>query len=451
MTDFKFKYGQSEIEFSLDDKNVLGVLELAETCEKVPDVKQAIIDSLRNPIGSKPLSYLIRERNAKKIAVILEDITRPNPDYPEILSALVSELKDAGIKPSPASKKDGQQEQGAVFLRPGVPEQWECVKFIVAYGTHRKQTDEETEKLYGAEIAEFGEIIHHDCDNKKKLASAGTFSSGDDLMINKYAAEADFIITTGNIEPHTFAGYGGGRKAILPGVSSRKTITQNHSKVVNPNTAMGVLDNNPIHLNMIEAAKIVARTRGFFILNIIRNRKKELAKVFSGNVEEAFYEGVGFSEKMHLVEVDQPADVVIVSSGGAPKDFNLYQAQKAVSASSYITRRNGTIILLAQCRDGVGQTVFENWMSVYGVNEILCKQECEIEVEGHRAYLTAKILKDIEIIVISSIKQETIEKMKYTWKENIAEALEYVAKKHGGDFKAYVIPNGSSILPRIKK
>ncbi|MFH1667135.1 MAG: nickel-dependent lactate racemase [Elusimicrobiota bacterium] len=427
---FKFKYGQSEIEFSLEDKNVLGVLSLSKTVEKLPDLKSAITNSLKNPIGASPLVELIKENNPKKIAVILEDITRPNRDYNVILSALIAELKEAGLQPKSETTR---------------------VKFVIAYGTHRKQTEEESLNLYGQETFDFGEVINHDCDDRKHLSSVGLLSDGEDLMINKHVAEADLVIATGNIEPHTFAGYGGGRKAILPGVSSRKNIRMNHAKVICENVGFGILKNNPINLGMVEAAKLVAKNRLLFILNIIRNDKKEVVKVVSGDIEKAFNEGVKFSEQMFTVKVKQLADVTIVSPGGTPKDMNLYQSQKALTAASYLTRKGGTIILVSECREGVGQPVFEKWMEVYSTKEILCKDEREIEVEGHRAYLTAKILDEIETIMVSSMPCEKVKKLKFSYSETMQEAIESVKKKYGENFKAYIIPNGSSILPVLER
>ncbi|OGS19683.1 MAG: hypothetical protein A3J83_01880 [Elusimicrobia bacterium RIFOXYA2_FULL_40_6] len=427
---FSLKYGQSELEFSLEDKNILGVLALSKKVEKLPDLKSAITQSLKNPIGASPLVELIKEKTPKKIAVILEDITRPNRDYNVILSALLAEFKEAGIEPK-SEKTD--------------------VKFVIAYGTHRKQTEEESLKLYGQEIFDFGVVVNHDCDDRTHLASAGLLSDGESLMINKYVAEAGLIIATGNIEPHTFAGYGGGRKAILPGVSSRKNIRMNHAKVICENVGFGILGKNPINLGMMEAAKLVAKNRLLFILNIIRNDKKEVVKVVSGDIEKAFNEGIKYSEQIFTVKVKQQADVTIVSPGGAPKDMNFYQSQKALTAASYLTKKGGTIILVTECKEGVGQPVFEKWMEVYSTKEILCKDECEIEVEGHRAFLTAKILNEIETILVTSMNCEKVKKLKFVHSETIQGAIESVKQKYGEDFKAYIIPNGSSILPVLER
>jgi len=419
MSEFSLKYGKKEIRFKLNKKNVLGVLDLPESKKKVKNLTSSIKKALRRPIGCVSLIELLREKKPKNPVLILEDITRPNPDYPLIIFTVISELKLAGIKK---------------------------VKFVIAYGTHRRQTEEENIKLYG-DIQKFGEIIHHNCDDRNFLVSIGELSTGTELVINKAVAESDFVISLGNIEPHSFAGYTGGRKSILPGVSSRETISRNHSKVILPGVGMGVIKNNPIHLEMLEAAEILARTRPFFILNFIRNTKKEILKIVAGDHKQAFMEGVKFAEKIYTIRVKKEADVVIVSNGGYPKDINLYQAQKSISATHSIVKKGGTIILIAECSEGIGQPIFERWLKNYSLKEILEKRENEIEAEGHRAYLTARILSRCDVLVISSIPPEKINKLKFQSAKDIKSAIEIVKRKYGSDFSSYIIPNGSAVLP----
>jgi len=422
MSEFSLKYGKKEIKFKLDKKNVLGVLDLPESRKKVKNLTSSIKKALRRPIGCVSLIELLRKTKPKNPVLILEDITRPNPDYPLIISTVISELKLAGIKK---------------------------VKFVIAYGTHRRQTEEENIKLYG-NIQKFGEIIHHNCDDKNFLVSIGKLSTGTELVINKAVAESDFVISLGNIEPHSFAGYGGGRKSILPGVSSRETITRNHSKVVLPGVGMGIIENNPIHLEMLEAAELLAKTRPFFILNFIRNTKKEILKIVAGDHKNAFFEGVKFAEKIYKIPVKKESDVVIVSSGGYPKDLNLYQAQKSISATHSIVKKGGTIILIAECSDGIGQPIFERWLKNYSLEEVVQKKENEIEVEGHRAYLTAKILSKCDVLVISSIRAEKIKQLKFQSAEDIQSAIEIVRRKYGSYFSSYIVPNGSAVLPILR-
>lgn len=422
--EIELKYGESTQILKLDEKNVLQVLELPSLREKIANIREEIKKVLENPIGSEPLKEIVEKIKPNNLVIIVEDVTRPNPDYQEILHSLIEELKIAGV----ADEK---------------------IKFVIAYGTHRHHREEENKKLFGEALLKRFQFIDHNPD-ADDLVSLGKLSTGSELWINKYVAQADFLIATGNIEPHSFAGYGGGRKAILPGVSGRGTITKNHAKVVRKGVEIGKINGNPINEEMLEAARRVARTRPFFILNVIRNDKKEIVSVIAGDFEKAFFEGIKIAEHVYSVQVTQRAEVVISSCGGYPKDINLYQAQKTVTASAEVTKKGGTIILLAECRDGVGQPVFEKWLRKHRLEEILHKNEEDIEVEGHRAYLTAKILKKCEVVVISSLTKELVEEMHFAWKKDLNAALSYLKQKHGDNFKAYVIPNGAAILPSVK-
>ena len=411
------KYGREGINFDINDKNLMKVLTLNIKNSKIIDTGKAIKTVLRSPAGTESLVKLLKTKKPKKVAVILEDVTRANPEYPEILSALISVLEESGV------------------FNP---------VFIIAYGTHRKHSEEETERLYKLDKKYI--IVHHDCDDKSQLVSLGKLSTGNELLINKTVAEADFIITTGNIEPHSFAGYTGGRKAILPGVAARESITISHSKVKRDGVVMGKIDNNPIHEEMLEAGKLAGID---FILNVIRNDKKEIVRIVAGDFQKAFDEGVKFSKDLYSVKVEMPADVIIVSCGGYPRDVNLYQAQKCITASSNVIKNGGTIILLAECSDGVGQDTFEDWMKKYTIEETMLKKEPEIVVEGHRAYLTKKIMSYCDIIVISSVPEKIISGMGYLYQPDIQSAMKYIEGKYGTGYKTYVIPNGSAIIPQL--
>ncbi len=422
--EIELKYGESKQILKLDEKNVLQVLELSHLSEKIVNIREEIKKVLENPIGSEPLKEIVEKIKPNNLVIIVEDITRPNPDYQEVLHSLIEELKIAGV----ADEK---------------------IKFVIAYGTHRVHREEENRKLYGEALLKRFQFINHNPD-ADDLVSLGELPTGNELWINRDIAQADLLIATGNIEPHSFAGYGGGRKAILPGVSGRGTITKNHAKVVRKGVEIGKIKGNPINEEMLESARRVARTRPFFILNVIRNDKKEVVSVIAGDFEKAFFEGIKIAECVYSVPVTQRAEVVISSCGGYPKDINLYQAQKTVTASAEVTKERGTIILLAECRDGVGQPIFEKWLRKHHLDEILHKNEEDIEVEGHRAYLTAKILKKCEVVVISSLTKELVEEMHFIWKKDLNAALSYLKQKHGDNFKAYIIPNGAAILPVVK-
>ena len=426
MHKIELKYGSNIIEFTLPEKNLLKII-TPKKINKLFNVKEKLLQTLRHPINSTPLAETIKKLSLKPheyIVIILEDITRANPDYSQLLNAIVEEILSSGIR----------KEQ---------------IKFVIAAGTHRAQTKEENIKLYGEYLVNNFEIIQHDPDDKKNLTFIGTLSTGNKLYINSTVAKAKFKIGTGNIEPHTFAGYTGGRKCILPGVSARETIARNHSMVKRENVALGELDTNPIHCEMMEAAHLA---RLDFIINFIRTSDThEIVDIVSGDIEGAFYEGVKIAKEVSTVFVSQFADVVITSPGGFPRDINFYQSQKALSLAAGVVKPGGGIILVAECREGIGQEVFANClMAAKDVDEILRKEEKEIDVEEHRAYLTAKIFKRNYCISVTSLPENVIKSLHHEYAPTIDDAINKMKEKYGEDFKAYIIPSSSSILPKVK-
>lgn len=305
-----------------------------------------------------------------------------------------------------------------------------------------------TTGTYGKDLTSRFEFICHDC-NAPDLVSLGKLSTGNELKVNKHVAQTSLLVTTGGIEPHYFGGYTGGRKSILPGVSGRDTVTRNHAKIVRDHVALGVLKDNPIHLEMEEAAQ---KAGVAFILNVIQDDRKQLVSVVCGDLIQAFYKGVEIADKVYKVFVREKADVVIASGGGYPKDLNLYQSQKLVNNAFEITRKGGTIVVLAECRDGVSQPVFERWMKSHScVDEIACKKEEDIEVEGHRAYASARMMQQAEVVMLTKMCKEELEPLHFTYKKDLDEALAYATKKHGPDFKAYVLPKGGAIFPVVRQ
>jgi nickel-dependent lactate racemase len=415
------KFGEESRKLELEDRNLLGVLELAPV-PTMPDVDKAVRDALANPTGSPRLGEIVRQKKAKDAVVVVDDVTRPKTDYHAMLVPLVEELLGAGIE----EKR---------------------LKFVIGVGTHRPHKPEENDRIYGKDLTSRFEFICHNCD-APDLVSLGKLSTGNELKVNKHVAETSLLVTTGGIEPHYFGGYTGGRKSILPGVSGRQTITGNHAKIVRENVALGVLKDNPIHMEMEEAAK---RAKVAFILNGIQDDTRKLAGMVCGDLIQAFYKGVEFADKVYKVFVKERADVVIASGGGYPKDLNLYQSQKIVNNAFEITRPGGTIILLAECRDGVSQPVFERWMKNHrSVDEIAAKKEEDIEVEGHRAYASARMMQQVEVVMLTKMCREELEPLHFTHKNSLDEAIGYVRQKHGPDFRAYVLPKGGAIFPVVR-
>ena len=289
---------------TVPDENILGILTPnAVTVDLTgeAEVKRA----LEEPIGSPRLKDIVRP--GEKIAIITSDITRPCPSY-KMLPALLDELYAGGV-----AKED--------------------ITLVFALGSHRKHTDAERLKLAGERA--YNEIRCIDGDASTAV-SMGVTSRGTPVDIVEEVAKADRRICLGNIEYHYFAGYSGGAKAIMPGVSTRAAIQSNHTMMVDPLACAGNIATNPLRQDIEEAADICGVD---FILNVVLDEKKQIIKAVAGDVTKAHRAGCAFLDSLYEKKIPQRADIVIVSQGGAPKDLNLYQTQKALDNAKHAVKR----------------------------------------------------------------------------------------------------------------
>ncbi|HEX3032460.1 MAG TPA: nickel-dependent lactate racemase, partial [Bacillota bacterium] len=355
-----------------------------------------------------------------RVAIVVNDITRPTP-YDLMLPPLLEELREAGLKA-------------------------DQITLVVATGSHRAHTPEENRRSFGTEVAENYRIISHDC-NAPDLVAVGKLGDGTELIINKEVAQADMVITTGLITLHYIAGFSGGRKSILPGVAARHLIQQSHAMMVDPRARTGNYPDNPVHLRMLEAARLAGVD---FILNVVTNEQKQIVEVVAGEVEQAWLKGVEVCARLNMLNLKEPADVAIACAGGAPKDINLYQAQKAMDAAAAAVRPGGTIILVAKCPEGLGEHTFERWL-----DEATCLQDIfdhfdrGFELGGHKAFAIAQVLRDKEVVLVSDLGREVTAKLYMTYAPDLEWAIHYVNRKHGTQYSCYVMPQAGMIFPEV--
>lgn len=415
----ELRYGKNIVKLPLKENNILKVLNLKKR-EILSNSKDGLKELLKNPICSISLKELIFQRKAQKILIIVNDITRPTP-YKIILPPLLSELKEAGI-----SKED--------------------INFIVATGIHRRNSKEELGNIFGEDLISTYKFINYNADSPD-LHYLGKLKSGNELWINSIVSKVDFIITTGVIVPHYFAGFSGGRKSVLPGICGRKTIEANHAKMVHPNARAGNLKGNPVHQEMQETAEKVGVD---FNINVITNENHEIVEIVAGGLFESWQRGVEECKKIYLCPIKQKADVVIVSTGGYPKDINVYQAHKALDNAYQAVKPGGTIILLAECTEGYGETTFKQWIKeAESPEDIIKRIKKKFVLGGHKAYGIARVVKEVEVILISSLTKEKVRKLFFIPMENISQAIEHIKDKYGEDFQAYILPYGNTILPQL--
>lgn len=408
-------HGTQDVE--VPEKNLLGVLRpnpVAYELTGEDEVKRA----LENPIGSGKLRDIVHP--GEKIAVISSDITRPMPTW-LVMPALLDELYAAGVKP------------GDITL-------------VFALGSHRKQSEEERKKLAGERA--FSEIRCIDGD-PSDCVSYGTTSRGTPVDIVREVAEADRRICLGNIEYHYFAGYSGGAKAIMPGVSTRDAIQNNHSRMIEENACAGKLEGNPVREDIEEAAAMVGVD---FILNVVLNEKKQIIHASAGDVVQAHREGCRFLDRLYAVEIPHRADIVIVSQGGAPKDLNLYQTQKALDNAKHAVKKGGIIILAGSCREGFGEKTFEEWiLAAKTPQSLITRIHREFRLGGHKAAAIAMVLENAQIFLVSDLEPDLVRRIFMKPFDNVQEAFDCALREKGAGAEVLVMPYGGSTLPRTVK
>ena len=409
----EFGYGSGLQKVRLPKKNLLATLKTNTMKHPRPGV-DAVVYALAHPIGAPKLSELAKP--GKKIAIITSDISRPLPSY-QLLPPVLEELEKAGV-----SKKN--------------------ITVVFALGSHRKHTPAEMEKLVGKDILESVQCLDSDPND---CICMGVTSRGTPVEITRSVAEADFRICLGNIEFHYFAGYSGGAKAIMPGVSTPQAIQQNHRMMVSPDACAGKLTGNPIREDIEEAGAICGID---YIVNVILDEHKNIVHAVAGDVTLAHREGCEYLDRMYRVRIPQQADIVVVSQGGAPKDANLYQTQKALDNAKHAVKKGGTVILIGACPEGLGSAKFEQWLtSAPTAHSMVERISREFELGGHKAAAIGMVLENANIDLVSEMDPEFVKSIFLTPRKSAQEALDAAFEKYGPEASVIAMPFGGSTLP----
>lgn len=422
MKEVAFHYGKGKIDHSFKDEELIGVLE-SSINEYNPEYngEELVIRAMEAPIGTKPLYELAKGKN--KVVIIASDHTRPVPSkiiIPHMLSEIRKGNPDADIT------------------------------ILIATGCHRGTTKDELISKFGEEIVRNEKIYIHDCDDTDNLVNIGTLPSGSPCEINKLAVEADLLVAEGFIEPHFFAGFSGGRKSVLPGVAGRSTVLGNHCSefIADANARTGILDGNPLHKDMLWAAK---KANLAYIVNVILNAEKQTIFAVAGDVDEAHKAGTTFLNDLCRVNAI-PADIVISTNGGYPLDQNVYQAVKGMTAAEATVKENGVIIMLARSNDGIGGDHFyhqladepniDKTMSLF-----ISRGKNETVPDQWQTQVMLRVLKRASVIYVSEMDDETISKMHMIPAKDISDAIEKAKKILANENpKIVAIPDGISVI-----
>jgi len=279
----------------------------------------------------------------------------------------------------------------------------------------------------------------------KKIFSLSAQPLGARKYFHRRAVQCDHIICTGSISYHYFAGFGGGRKALFPGVSGFKTINQNHALMLEPGSGLGILEGNPVYEDQIEGAEFC---RPSFLLNVVLNEEMDFLGVFAGDYIQAHKQGCRLVEQVYGVGMREKADVVIASCGGYPRDINVYQMQKTMGNARLAVREGGAVILLGECREGVGSDIYVEWMKKFKTPQAI-EQEVrrKFEIGGHKAYAVTRLMKGVEFILVSSLPQELAKILFFTPARSIEEALYSVRRGNNAKPRICLMPQGGVTVP----
>jgi nickel-dependent lactate racemase len=420
MVDVWLPYGKTDVCVRIPARNLLGTIEPAER-QGAADAKAEVERALKEPIGSKRLSEIVTPES--KVAIVVDDATRKAPSVAMLLPVL-AELNSAGVKD-------------------------ENVAVIFGCGTHRAVKPEEAAALLGEDALKRVKTISHCCTDQDMVQMGTTKTHNNKVFLNRNFAEADVKVLLGDVGFHYYAGYGGGRKSILPAVCGEETIKQNHAMLLSANARTGILEGNPVHQDMTEAARLA---KVDFIVNVVENKKGEIVKAFAGDLEQAFLEAVKLVDEMYRVTIDRRADIIVVSAGGHPADIDLYQAYKGLDNALDAVKRGGVIILVAECPEGHGNQVFYDWMTRLGdLKSVEREVKRNFVMGGHKAYYLLKALQNHQIILVSSLPDyyaTSIFKLKTARAVN--DALTEALKIAGSASRVWAMPQGSYTLPVFK-
>ncbi len=419
------KYGKGKVNINLEGLNVTGTVTSKEV-RKIENIQEKINFVLENPINSLPFSEVFS--NGDKVLIVISDITRGWINYPSFLPIVVDKLNSLGIS-----------DQDIIFL--------------TATGTHRKQSDDEKKLLVGENIFKRFEIIDHDCANQEMIP-IGKTSFNNEVYVNGLIRERK-VILTGGITPHLMAGFGGGRKSAVPGISSYETIQRNHLLALdqnaprsNPLIGLGSVDTNPLNQDMKEACELLNPE---FLINVTINDEGNLAEIFAGHWYDAWYKGTQWIKENYFVTVDKKADIIITSCGGYPKDINLYQACKTLFNAVNGLKTGGSLVFLAECSEGAGADSFFNYLIPFKEGRLDEALREAFTIPGYIFYAAIEAAKMADVYLVSKMNPEDIKTMGFIPCKDVDTAMKLIKEKHKNNTNTLILPYGGSTVPVPQK
>ncbi|MDD3185342.1 MAG: nickel-dependent lactate racemase [Anaerostipes sp.] len=418
-------FSTSGMELELDENLDYEILEsaIASMPKSNQTEDEMVQEAMANPIGSPKLSELAKGK--QNVVIICSDHTRPVPSK-HMIPFMLEEIREGNPKAD--------------------------ITLLIATGFHRETTREELVNKFGETVVENEKIEVHDSQDMDAMVNLGTLPSGAPLLINRIAADADLLISEGFIETHFFAGFSGGRKSVLPGVSSKVTVLGNHcSEFIDSSfSRTGLLDQNPIHRDMVAASKMAKQA---YIVNVIIDADKKIVHAVAGDAIKAHEAGCQFLEKYCQVIPKKKADIAISTNGGYPLDQNMYQSVKGMTAAESATKEGGVIIMVSNCGDGHGGEGFYEALKQNSsnpaafMNEILQVPQDETKPDQWEYQIQTRILMHHKVIYVMCEESRHIAvEMGFQVADNVNEALKMALDIVGNQAHISIIPDGVSVM-----
>ncbi len=410
----KIPYGKQEVDVEVEESRIAGIIE--PNVVSIGDETKIILDGIEQPINSRSFDEFIAD--AEDLLFIVNDYTRPTPTT-KILEVIHPKTKDKNTK------------------------------FIIATGIHRAPTEEEFKFIFGNYHDVLKDRVYvHDARKDEDMVYLGVSSTGTEMYVNKIGVEAHKLVTIGSVEPHYFAGYTGGRKSFLPGIASYKTIEQNHNHALNPRAQTLVLEGNPVHEDMVSALKTI-EGKEIFSIQTVLDGEKRVYHCTSGHIHDSFLMAIEKAHKVYCVNIKEKADIV-VAVAGYPSDVDLYQSQKALDNGKLALKGEGILILVSECRSGIGDEAYFNLLAGSQTPQDTLKRiEQGYKLGYHKAAKMAEIATWAEIWGVTGLAKQDMEKAFIKPFHEVQEALDRAIKKKGEKAKILFLMDASLTVPKI--
>lgn len=427
MTEYNLKYGEGRMHLSIPEDQMLQTIKGNEI-PAIEDLAGKVREALANPTGAAPLKE--RVSSTDKVCILVSDITRAWISYPAFLPTVLDVLNEGGV-----------------------PD--ENIYLLTALGTHRAHVGGELKALLGEDVLRRVQVFEHDCHDKEKLKYLGVTSRGTEVWVNRKALEVDKLILTGGIVYHLFAGFGGGRKSIMPGIGGWDTVQMNHNFTLasieegglNPLAGAGSLEENPVNRDMLEITEMVHPD---FLINVIPAPEGGICGIVAGDPVEAWLEGCAHVTSIYGIPIQEKGEFVIASAGGFPKDINFYQTVKTIYNANHAVADGGVVIVLSECRDITEPPEFSNWL-VYDDPESMEKAlRTNFTVPGYAAYYSVRAARHAHFIVVTLPSEENftlIKKVGMTPVASLEEGIQLASDWLGKRPKTILMPQAANTFP----